>query len=140
MALHINFRVDASSIPPLLGWLSSNLHTTGAVGLAIAINISVGAPGQITGVWIYKADQAERGYPTGHGTNAGLLFFVAIGCLCLRLYYGVLNRNILRGEEAIQVLRALDIKASKQDNCVMIEITYDSSRLMTCFDPGLKQY
>jgi hypothetical protein len=22
----------------------------------------------------------------------------------------------------------------------MIEITYDSSRLMTCFDPGLKQY
>lgn len=61
-----------SCIPPLLGWLSSNLHTTGAVGLAIVINIFVGAPGQIAGVWIYKADQAARGYPTGHWTNAGL--------------------------------------------------------------------
>ncbi|KAF4628292.1 hypothetical protein G7Y89_g9859 [Cudoniella acicularis] len=65
-----------SCIPPLLGWLSSNLHTTGAVGLAIAINISIGAPGQIAGVWIYKADEAEIGYPTGHWTNAALLFFV----------------------------------------------------------------
>ncbi|CZR52344.1 related to putative tartrate transporter [Phialocephala subalpina] len=86
-----------SCIPPLLGWLSSNLHTTGAVGLAIAINISVGAPGQIAGVWIYKADEATKGYPTGHWTNAGLLFFVAVGCVGLRIYYGLLNRSILRG-------------------------------------------
>ncbi|KAN0103449.1 MFS general substrate transporter [Hyaloscypha variabilis] len=86
-----------SCIPPLLGWLSCNLHTTGAVGLAIAINISIGAPGQIAGVWIYKADQATRGYPTGHWTNAGLLFFVAVGCVCLRIYYGLLNRRIVRG-------------------------------------------
>jgi len=54
-----------SCIPPLLGWLSSNVFSTGAVGLAIALNISVGAPGQILGVWIYKADEAKRGYPTG---------------------------------------------------------------------------
>ncbi|KAI9055663.1 hypothetical protein LZ554_000606 [Drepanopeziza brunnea f. sp. 'monogermtubi'] len=85
-----------SCIPPLLGWLSSNLHTTGAVGLAIAINISVGAPGQIAGVWIYKLDEVKSGYPTGHWTNAGLLLFVAVGCLGLRLYYGLLNRGILR--------------------------------------------
>ncbi|KAF2993409.1 hypothetical protein E8E13_002198 [Curvularia kusanoi] len=55
-----------SCIPPLLGWLSSNLHSTAAVGLAIALNISWGAPGQIVGVWIYKADEAKTGYPTGH--------------------------------------------------------------------------
>ncbi|KAL2064117.1 hypothetical protein VTL71DRAFT_4611 [Oculimacula yallundae] len=85
-----------SCIPPLLGWLSSNLYSTGAVGLAIAMNISVGAPGQIAGVWIYKANEAKQGYPTGHWTNAGLLFFVAAGCIALRLYYGLLNRRIVR--------------------------------------------
>jgi hypothetical protein len=43
-----------ASIPPLLGWISSNIHTTGAAGLAIAMNVSFGGPGQIIGVWIYK--------------------------------------------------------------------------------------
>ncbi|KAF7181511.1 hypothetical protein CNMCM7691_000729 [Aspergillus felis] len=62
-------------IPPLLGWLSSNLRSTAGTGLAIALNVSFGAPGQIVGVWIYKADEAKRGYPTGHWTNAGLLLF-----------------------------------------------------------------
>lgn len=70
------------------------MFTTGAVGLAIAMNISFGAPGQIVGVWIYKADEKTRGYPTGHWTNAGLLFFVAAGCLGLVLYYRTLNAKI----------------------------------------------
>jgi len=55
-----------SCIPPLLGWLSSNMHSTAAAGLAIALNISFGAPGQIAGVWIYTAGEAKKGYPTGH--------------------------------------------------------------------------
>lgn len=59
-----------SCIPPLLGWLSSNIHSTAAVGLAIALNISWGAPGQIVGVWIYKAQEAKKGYPTGHCKSA----------------------------------------------------------------------
>ncbi|KAH6673117.1 MFS transporter [Halenospora varia] len=88
-----------SCIPPLLGWLSSNLHTTGAVGLAIAINISIGAPGQIAGVWIYKANEAAKGYPTGHWTNAGLLFFVAVGCVGLRIYYGWKNVRMIKNGE-----------------------------------------
>lgn len=83
-------------IPPLLGWLSSNLFGTGAVGLAIALNISFGAPGQIVGVWIYKAGEKEEGYPTGHWTNAALLFFVAIGSMALVFYYRTLNRKITR--------------------------------------------
>ena len=80
-------------IPPLLGWLSSNLHTTAAIGLAIALNISMGAPGQIVGVWIYKADELSRGYPTGHWTNAALLFFVAVGCTSMHFYYVWRNRR-----------------------------------------------
>jgi len=84
-----------SCIPPLLGFLSSNLFTTASAGLAIALNISFGAPGQIAGVWIYKADEATRGYPTGHWTNAGLLLFTAVGCVGLRVYYGWMNARLV---------------------------------------------
>ncbi|KAL2812778.1 major facilitator superfamily domain-containing protein [Aspergillus cavernicola] len=82
-----------SCITPLLGWLSSNIHSTAAIGLAIALNISFGAPGQIVGVWIYKADEAERGYPTGHWTNAALLLFVCVICVLLHIYYVLMNRR-----------------------------------------------
>ncbi|KAK9770407.1 putative Major facilitator superfamily domain-containing protein [Seiridium cardinale] len=82
-------------IPPLLGWLSSNIFSTASVGLAIALNIGLGgAPGQIVGVWIYKADEATIGYPTGHWTNAALLFMVAVGCVMLRVYYGWRNSKM----------------------------------------------
>lgn len=57
------------------------------------MNVSFGAPGQIAGVWIYKANEKADGYPTGHWTNAGLLFFVAAGCMALVLYYRMLNRR-----------------------------------------------
>jgi hypothetical protein len=80
-------------IPPLLGWLSSNLQNTASIGLAIALNISMGAPGQIVGVWIYKADEATKGYPTGHWTNAGLLLFVAAGCVGMHFYYVWRNKH-----------------------------------------------
>ncbi|ELR04324.1 hypothetical protein VC83_04028 [Pseudogymnoascus destructans] len=85
-----------ATIPPLLGWLSSNVESTAATGLAIALNISFGAPGQITGVWIYTANEAKRGYPTGHWVNAGMLFFVAVGSVALALYYRMLNHRILK--------------------------------------------
>ncbi|OJJ08558.1 hypothetical protein ASPVEDRAFT_57612 [Aspergillus versicolor CBS 583.65] len=88
-----------SCIPPLLGWLSSNIHSTAGAGLAIALNISFGAPGQIVGVWIYKAEEAEIGYPTGHWTNAALLLFVCVGCVLLHLYYVVRNRGRTAGGE-----------------------------------------
>ncbi|KAL2176537.1 major facilitator superfamily domain-containing protein [Thermothelomyces heterothallicus CBS 202.75] len=84
-------------IPPLLGWLTSNVHSTASVGLAIAINVSFGAGmGQIPGVWIYKADEAARGYPTGHWSNAAMLFLVTLGALGLRSLYGYRNRKLLR--------------------------------------------
>lgn len=96
-------------IPPLLGWLSSNIFSTGSVGLAIALNIGLaGAPGQIAGVWIYKAGEAGAGYPTGHWTNCGLLFFVAVGCVLLRVYYGWQNRRLYReagSEEGVRLYK-----------------------------------
>ncbi|KAH6652119.1 major facilitator superfamily domain-containing protein [Truncatella angustata] len=85
-------------IPPLLGWLSSNIFSTASVGMAIALNIGLGgAPGQIVGVWIYKANEATVGYPTGHWTNAALLFMVAVGCGMLRVYYGWKNSRASPG-------------------------------------------
>ncbi|RFU32359.1 hypothetical protein B7463_g4001, partial [Scytalidium lignicola] len=70
-------------IPPLLGWLSSNLHSTASAGLVIGINQMWGAPGQITGVWIYKADQAAIGYPLGHFVNSAMLFTISVVSLAL---------------------------------------------------------
>ncbi|KAK9774887.1 putative Major facilitator superfamily (MFS) profile domain-containing protein [Seiridium cardinale] len=85
-----------SSIPPMLGWLTSNMWDTAATGLAVALNVSIGAGiGQIPGVWIYKSDEAALGYPTGHGVNCAMLFVVAIGAICLRLFYGRRNKQIL---------------------------------------------
>ncbi|KAG8710537.1 hypothetical protein FRC09_000083 [Ceratobasidium sp. 395] len=55
-----------ASIPPLLGWISANVRGTGAVGIAIAMNVSMGGLGQIIGVWIYKANE-KPGYFTGEG-------------------------------------------------------------------------
>ncbi|KAI2643212.1 putative MFS transporter [Xylaria nigripes] len=95
-----------SSIPPLLGWLSSNLFSTASVGMAIALNIGLGgAPGQIVGVFIYKADEAARGYPTGHWTNAALLLVAAIGSLMLRVYYAWRNKQMLRDQVSGQDVR-----------------------------------
>jgi hypothetical protein len=68
-----------SCIPPLLGFLSSNLFSTASIGLAIALNISVGAPGQIAGVWIYKADQAKQGYPLGHVSRSFFFEILKLG-------------------------------------------------------------
>jgi hypothetical protein len=70
------------------------MWSTGSIGLAVALNVSIGAGlGQMPGVWIYKADEAKKGYPTGHGVNAAMLFFVAIGAMCLRYYYCRKNKQ-----------------------------------------------
>jgi len=86
-----------STIPILLGWLSANLHSTSAQGLALALNISFGAPGQITGVWIYTANEQKIGYPTGHWVNGSLLLLGASLTTVLVLLYGYRNRLIEKG-------------------------------------------
>jgi hypothetical protein len=98
-----------SSIPPMLGWLTSNMWSTAATGLAVALNVSIGAGiGQIPGVWIYKSDEAARGYPTGHGVNCAMLFVVVIGALLLRLMYSRKNKRILSessGDEDVRLYK-----------------------------------
>jgi hypothetical protein len=83
------------------------VHSTATAGLAIALNISFGVPGQILGVWIYTADEAARGYPMGHWTNAALLLFVAVGSLLLLAYYCRLNIAIARDTTGKQRLYRL---------------------------------
>jgi len=76
------------------------VYSTAAVGLAVAINVSFGAGiGQMPGVWIYKADEAKIGYPTGHWVNAGMLLFVTVGSSALRVFYGWKNKQLLREAE-----------------------------------------
>ena len=95
----------------MLGWLTSNMWSTAAIGLAVALNVSIGAGlGQIPGVWIYKAGEAGRGYPTGHGVNCAMLVVVALGALALRVYYVRRNRAIVAaaaGEGAVPRLYKL---------------------------------
>ena len=86
-----------ATIPILLGWLSANLHSTSAQGLAIALNISFGSPGQITGVWIYKDSEKKIGYPTGHWVNGGLLLLGATLTTFLVAFYTMKNRRIKKG-------------------------------------------
>jgi len=81
-------------IAPLLGWLTGNLHSTSAAGLAIALNVSFGAPGQIVGVWIYRSEEQERGYPTGHWVNVAMLFLGSACALGLRWWYMRENERI----------------------------------------------
>ncbi|KAM7210862.1 Major facilitator superfamily domain containing protein [Rhypophila decipiens] len=93
-------------IPPMLGWLTSNVYSTASVGLAVALNVSFGAGlGQMPGIWIYKADEAKAGFPTGHWTNAGMLLFVSVGSLLLRVVYGYKNRRLLRDAQPGQEVR-----------------------------------
>ena len=95
-----------SCIPPLLGWLTSNMFSTASVGLAIAINVSFGAGiGQMPGVWIYKLEEKSRGYPTGHWVNAAMLFLVVPGILGLRMFYGRKNRKLIEGSPEGQEVR-----------------------------------
>ncbi|KAL4865523.1 hypothetical protein BDV12DRAFT_211025 [Aspergillus spectabilis] len=82
-----------ATIPILLGWLSANLHSTSAQGLAIALTISFGAPGQITGTWIYQDEEKARGYPTGHWVNGALLLVGATLTAGLVLLVGFLGRK-----------------------------------------------
>jgi hypothetical protein len=57
-------------------------------------------------VWIYKADEKEKGYPTGHWTNFAMLVMVAVGCVSLRFYYQWRNARMHRlGRDATGMSR-----------------------------------
>ncbi|RDA86852.1 hypothetical protein CP532_1413 [Ophiocordyceps camponoti-leonardi (nom. inval.)] len=90
-----------AGLPPLLGWLTCNLFSTASMGLAVAINVSIGGGlGQIPGIWAYNPSEASIGYPTGHWTNAGFLLLVTVLTLALRAFYGRENKRLTADEAA----------------------------------------
>ncbi|CAE6498875.1 unnamed protein product [Rhizoctonia solani] len=83
-------------VAPSLGWLSSNLHTTGAAGLALGLALSFAGPGQIIGVWIYKANESP-GYFTGHMVNFAILLLGVCIFIGLRTLYSRRNSKLPEG-------------------------------------------
>ncbi|KAE8136454.1 major facilitator superfamily domain-containing protein [Aspergillus pseudotamarii] len=73
-------------LPSLNAWVGDNIHTTTARSITTALNISFSGPGQIIGVWIYRAQDAPA-YRLGHGVNAGMSFLAASLAVGLTLYY-----------------------------------------------------
>ncbi|EIN14540.1 MFS general substrate transporter [Punctularia strigosozonata HHB-11173 SS5] len=82
-------------IPPLLGWLSSNLRGTTSVTLGVPLNISAGAIGQIVGVWIYKSNE-KPAFKTGNYTNFAFLLMTSALCGVLTVQYRRRNQEIIR--------------------------------------------
>lgn len=74
------------------------------IPFAIALHNSCAGLGQIVAQWIWRAQEKERGYPTGNFTCAACSFFVAAVMTSLRLWYGHMNRKGMkdaRGEKRI---------------------------------------
>ncbi|KAL2815280.1 major facilitator superfamily domain-containing protein [Aspergillus cavernicola] len=80
-------------LPSLNAWVGDNVRTTTASSLTIGLNIAFSGPGQIIGVWIYRAQDAPA-YRLGHGINAGMSAISASLALGLTIYYRRLNRKI----------------------------------------------
>lgn len=87
-----------SAVPPLCAWVSDNVRTTTAGSLASALNIMFSGPGQIVGVWIYRA-QDRPFYRLGHGVNAGFMLMAALGSLGLHIHYVRLNKKLVGTRE-----------------------------------------
>ncbi|KIX02440.1 uncharacterized protein Z518_08381 [Rhinocladiella mackenziei CBS 650.93] len=78
--------------PSMTNWVTCNTPSFLTIPFAIALHNSSAGIGQIIAQWIWKADEAENGYPTGNFTCAACSFFVAAVAASLRLWYGRMNR------------------------------------------------
>lgn len=78
---------------PLVGWVTSNAPSGRTVGLAAAINNATVGAASVLSVWIWRSDEAERGYPTGLIVCCVCAFVTAALSLGLRFHYGKMNRN-----------------------------------------------
>ncbi|KAL4804583.1 major facilitator superfamily domain-containing protein [Aspergillus unguis] len=79
-------------LPSLNAWVGDNVRNTTASSLTIALNIAFSGPGQIIGVWIYRAQDAPA-YRLGHAVNAAMSAIAAFLALGLTVYYRRLNRK-----------------------------------------------
>lgn len=87
-----------AGLPPLCAWISDNVRTTTAGSLATGLNIAFTGPGQIIGVWIYRAQDAPF-YRLGHGINAGFLAVGTILSFSLWWHYTRLNKKLVGTSE-----------------------------------------
>jgi hypothetical protein len=90
--------------PAMTNWVTCNTPSLLTIPFAIALHNSCAGVGQIIAQWIWKAGEAERGYPTGNFTCAGCAFFVATVATGLRLWYGHMNAvgmRDARGEKRV---------------------------------------
>ena len=88
------------------------------MGLAIALNVSMGAPGQIVGVWIYTADEVEKGYPTGHWTMVGRIAVSSPVVYLSSINYGeMLMKRRGKGERGSNVNRVNGLKHNADATC-----------------------
>ena len=90
--------------PAMTNWVTCNTPSLLTIPFAIALHNSCAGIGQIIAQWIWKADEAEAGYPTGNFVCAACCFFVAVVAACLRLWYARMNKigaTDARGEKRI---------------------------------------
>jgi len=82
--------------PSMTNWVTCNTPSLLTIPFAIALNNSCAGFGQIIAQWIWRAEEKERGYPTGNFTCAACSFFVAATATGLRLYYQYMNKKGIR--------------------------------------------
>ncbi|KAH0427677.1 major facilitator superfamily transporter [Colletotrichum camelliae] len=82
-----------AGLPSLCAWVSDNVRNTTAGSLASGLNIAFTGPGQIIGVWIYRA-QDKPFYRLGHAINAGFVLAGALLSFGLSWHYMRLNRKL----------------------------------------------
>ncbi|OQU96407.1 hypothetical protein CLAIMM_02492 [Cladophialophora immunda] len=79
-------------VAPLSAWITGNVPSVTTMAIATALNNSASGISQIIAQWIWKASEAERGYPTGNFTCAACSFVVAFLSIVLRIWYGRMNK------------------------------------------------
>ncbi|KAI1340353.1 MFS transporter [Xylariaceae sp. FL0016] len=79
--------------PAMTNWVTCNTPSLLTIPLAIALHNSCAGIGQIIAQWIWKANEAKQGYPTGNFVCASCNFFVAAVAFSLRIWYGRMNKK-----------------------------------------------
>jgi MFS family permease len=80
-------------LPSLNAWVGDNVRNATASSLTIALNIAFSGPGQIIGVWIYRAQDAPA-YRLSHAVNAVMSAIAAGLTLSLMVHYRRMNKKI----------------------------------------------